>query len=327
MGDGSVPEVHTSSHPADYRDGVRYGRLGELEVSVVGLGCNNFGGRVDLAGTKAVVDAALDAGITPSTPRTSTGTRAAARRFLGELLEGRRDRVVLATKFGMDMGDGETARGRRDYVRRAVEDSLGRLRTDRDRPPLLPPPRRRDAVRGDARGDGRARPAKARHGSSATRTSPPSNSTRSSIAARGGLPRSSRSRTSTACSSAGRPSVLPRRGTRARLHPLVPARERAADRQVPPRRAGPEGTRLHGQDDRLTPEVFDTIERLEAFARARALAARARDRRARLAPGDPVGDRRRDETRAGAGERRRRRPGARRRRLEALSRLSAAPAG
>ncbi len=101
------------------------------EVSVVGLGCNNFGRRVDLAGTQEVVDAALEEGITfLDTANTYGDPRGRSEAFLGEVLQGRRDQVVLATKFGMDMGDGKGPRGSRDYVRQAVEASLRRLRTD-----------------------------------------------------------------------------------------------------------------------------------------------------------------------------------------------------
>jgi len=100
------------------------------EVSVVGLGCNNFGMRVDLDGTRAVVDAALEAGITLLDTADIYGGKGGSESFLGEVLDGRRDRVVLATKFGGDMGDGTEARGSRDYIRKAVEGSLKRLRTD-----------------------------------------------------------------------------------------------------------------------------------------------------------------------------------------------------
>jgi aryl-alcohol dehydrogenase-like predicted oxidoreductase len=106
-------------------------RLGPFDVSVVGLGCNNFGGRLDLDRTRAVVDAALDAGVNFFDTADVYGNHGGSERFLGELLEGRRDRVVLATKFGNDMGDSAQARGSREYMRRAVEASLGRLRTDR----------------------------------------------------------------------------------------------------------------------------------------------------------------------------------------------------
>src|ERR671933_2976878 len=100
------------------------------EVSVVGLGCNNFGMRVDLEGTRAVVEAALDAGVTLFDTADIYGDKGGSESFLGEVLEGRRDRVVLATKFGGDMGDGTTARGSREYIRKAIDASLKRLRTD-----------------------------------------------------------------------------------------------------------------------------------------------------------------------------------------------------
>ena len=100
-----------------------------LQVSVVGLGCNNFGRRVDVAGTRRVVDAALDHGVTFLDTADIYGARP-SESFLGEVLEGRRDQIVLATKFGMDMGDGRGPRGSRDYITQAVEASLRRLRTD-----------------------------------------------------------------------------------------------------------------------------------------------------------------------------------------------------
>src|SRR5579875_2923688 len=116
---------------------MRYRALGDsgLIVSVVGLGCNNFGGRLDLAGTRAVVDAAIDAGITLFDTADIYGGGGRSAEFLGEVLAGRRDQVVLATKFGHqghDMGYGHAAgaKGGRSYIRRAVEQSLRRLRTD-----------------------------------------------------------------------------------------------------------------------------------------------------------------------------------------------------
>src|SRR4051794_39106257 len=106
-------------------------RLGDsdLEVSVLGLGCNNFGRRVDLAGTRAVVDAALEEGVNFLDTADIYG-RGESEELLGDVLAGRRDRVVLATKFGMDMGDGRGPRGSRDYVLAACDASLRRLRTD-----------------------------------------------------------------------------------------------------------------------------------------------------------------------------------------------------
>jgi aryl-alcohol dehydrogenase-like predicted oxidoreductase len=107
----------------------RLGREGP-EVSLVGLGCNNFGMRVDLAGTRAVVDAALDAGVTLLDTADIYGNKGGSESILGEVLEGRRDGVVLATKFGGDMGDGTEARGSGAYIHKAIERSLERLRTD-----------------------------------------------------------------------------------------------------------------------------------------------------------------------------------------------------
>jgi aryl-alcohol dehydrogenase-like predicted oxidoreductase len=101
-----------------------------LQVSIIGLGCNNFGRRVDLDGTQAVVDAALEAGVTFFDTADVYGGRGGSEELLGQVLEGRRDQVVLATKFGMDMGDGRGPRGSRDYIHHAVEGSLRRLRTD-----------------------------------------------------------------------------------------------------------------------------------------------------------------------------------------------------
>ncbi|HEX6748794.1 MAG TPA: aldo/keto reductase [Longimicrobium sp.] len=104
-------------------------RIGSLEVSVVGLGCNNFGRRVDAAGTAAVVDAALDAGVNFLDTADIYGS-GQSEEYLGRALQGRREQVVLATKFGMKM-DEQRHGARPDYIRHAVEDSLRRLRTDR----------------------------------------------------------------------------------------------------------------------------------------------------------------------------------------------------
>jgi aryl-alcohol dehydrogenase-like predicted oxidoreductase len=105
-----------------------------LVVSLVGLGCNNFGGRIDLDRSCAVVEAALDAGVTLFDTADIYGNYGGSETILGEMLAGRRDQVVLATKFGMDMhganGADYGARGSRRYIRRAIEASLRRLRTD-----------------------------------------------------------------------------------------------------------------------------------------------------------------------------------------------------
>lgn len=105
-----------------------------LAVSVVGLGTNNFGMKLDLAQSRAVVHAALDHGINLFDTSDSYGD---SEQRLGEILQGNRDDVLLATKFGSDVrrlgqdnGVDWGARGSRRYVRRAVENSLRRLRTD-----------------------------------------------------------------------------------------------------------------------------------------------------------------------------------------------------
>lgn len=111
---------------------MRYRQLGEsgLTVSVIGLGGNNFGGRIGLEETRGVVDAAIDCGVTLVDTADIYGNRGGSEELLGQVLAGRREHVVLATKFGMDMGEGTVARGSRKYIRRAVEASLYRLQTD-----------------------------------------------------------------------------------------------------------------------------------------------------------------------------------------------------
>jgi len=104
--------------------------LGPLEVSVVGLGCNNFGGRIDEAATFAVIDAAIDAGVTFFDTSDTYGNQGGSEELIGRALHGRRDQVVLATKWGKPMGDGAERRGSRDYILGAVEASLRRLQTD-----------------------------------------------------------------------------------------------------------------------------------------------------------------------------------------------------
>src|SRR5580692_7098473 len=104
-------------------------RIGLLEVSLVGLGCNNFGWRIDAAASERVVDAALDAGIDffDTADIYDTGH---SEEFLGKALRGRRERAVIATKFGMKFD--ENRKGAQPaYVRQAVEDSLRRLGTER----------------------------------------------------------------------------------------------------------------------------------------------------------------------------------------------------
>jgi len=103
--------------------------LGSLKVSVVGLGCNNFGKRLDQAGTNAVVEAALDAGINFFDTADVYGeTR--SEEFLGKALGARRKDVVIATKFGIKLDERRPGGAAPAYVRSALEGSLRRLGTD-----------------------------------------------------------------------------------------------------------------------------------------------------------------------------------------------------
>lgn len=106
------------------------GRSG-LRVSAIGLGCNNFGGRIDLEASRRVVDAAIEHGITLFDTADVYGERGGSETVLGELLGARRKDIVLASKFAMPMDDQERLKGAsRRYIVSAVEASLKRLRTD-----------------------------------------------------------------------------------------------------------------------------------------------------------------------------------------------------
>lgn len=103
-------------------------RIGSLEATVVGLGCNNFGMRLDASESAKVVRGALDAGVAFFDTADSYG-RGESEEYLGRALTGARHEVVVATKFGSDMGEGKRG-ARAEYVARAAEASLRRLRTD-----------------------------------------------------------------------------------------------------------------------------------------------------------------------------------------------------
>ena len=244
-----------------------------LRVSRVGLGCNNFGGRVDLDGTRAVVDAALDAGVTLFDTADSYGNQGGSESFLGEVLEGRRDRVFLATKFGSNMGDGTKARGSREYIRKAIEGSLQRLRTDvidlyqYHTPDGITPfeetfgaldelvregkvryvghsnlvAAQVEEVDVFCREQGFARPVSAQNRYSLMR-------------------REAEEELLPTCERLGI-GVLPYFPLASGL--LTGKYRRGADR--------PEGTRLSGRDEVFTDETFDRLEALEEFARARGL--------------------------------------------------------
>ena len=103
-------------------------RIGTLDVTLVGIGCNNFGRRIDGQQVTEVVDAALEAGINFFDTADVYGD-SRSEELLGRAIAGRRDEVVIATKFGGDMGGGRKG-AKPEYVHRAVEDSLRRLGTD-----------------------------------------------------------------------------------------------------------------------------------------------------------------------------------------------------
>ncbi len=112
---------------------MEYRRLGDsgLKVSLAGLGCNNFGMRCDAEQTRAVVHRALDEGITFFDTADIYGNRGGSEEMLGRALGNRRRDVIVASKFGMPMGDGPYMRGgSRRYIMAAVEASLRRLATD-----------------------------------------------------------------------------------------------------------------------------------------------------------------------------------------------------
>jgi aryl-alcohol dehydrogenase-like predicted oxidoreductase len=109
---------------------MRTRKLGPLEVTVVGLGCNNFGGRIDEDATRAVVDAALEEGVTFFDTADIYGNRGGSETLLGKLLQGRRDQAVLATKFGAMLESDDQRHGTRAFVHAACDASLQRLQTD-----------------------------------------------------------------------------------------------------------------------------------------------------------------------------------------------------
>jgi aryl-alcohol dehydrogenase-like predicted oxidoreductase len=112
---------------------MEYRNLGKagVKVSVIGIGCNQFGGKVDQEGTKAIVNRALDEGINFFDTANVYGNRGGSEEYLGAALEGQRERVVIATKGRYKMGDGPNDQGASRYhILNAVEASLRRLRTD-----------------------------------------------------------------------------------------------------------------------------------------------------------------------------------------------------
>ena len=124
-----VKKARLSAEPRTELTSMKTRTLGSLKVSAVGLGCNNFGWRIDAATTAAVVTAALDAGINFFDTADIYG-KGQSEEYLRRALGPRRDEIVLATKFGMEM-DAEKRGAKPAYIRQAVEESLRRLGTDR----------------------------------------------------------------------------------------------------------------------------------------------------------------------------------------------------
>jgi aryl-alcohol dehydrogenase-like predicted oxidoreductase len=252
---------------------VKTRRLGSdgPEVSVAGLGCNNFGMRVDLEGTRAVVDAALDAGVTLLDTADIYGGKGGSEALLGEVLEGRRDRVVLATKFGGDMGDGTKARGSRDYIHKAIDASLQRLRTDYvDLYQYHTPDHVTPFEETFGALDELVRAGKVRYVGHSNLEAAQVEEVDALVRERGwGRPVSAQNQY----------SLLRREAEQ----DLLPVCERFGIGVLPyfPLASGlltgkyrrgepqPEGTRLHGRDEVFTEETFDRIEALERFAAER----------------------------------------------------------
>ena len=245
---------------------------GGPDVSVVGLGCNNFGSRVDEQGTRAVVDAALEVGITLFDTADVYGNRGGSEELLGKALEGRRDRVVLATKFGHAMtDDAPPNRGSREYVRVAIEASLKRLRTDvidlyqYHRPDGVTPIEETIGAMSELVDEGKVRsigssnfePEQIEQADAFAR----SNSLHPLVSAQNQyslLERGAEQELLPICERLGI-GVLP-------YFPLASGLLTGKYRRGEP---APAGTRLAMRPERLTDEVFDELEALEAFAKER----------------------------------------------------------
>ncbi len=223
---------------------------GGPEVPVVGLGTNNFGRRLDYEQSLAVIDAALDAGATLIDTADIYG-QGTSEEHIGRALEGRRDRALIATKFGMPMDERpEERRGSPDYIQWAVESSLRRLRTDvidvyqLHEPDPLTPLEETLGTLNDLVAEGKVRwigssnfsgeADRSRGGGGARHRPPPVRLGAERVLARraGGRGR--------------RPARL--RAPRDRLPPVLPARERPAHGQVPPRRDGDGGSSRRARD-------------------------------------------------------------------------------
>jgi len=233
-----------------------------IQVSRVGLGCNNFGSRLDLEGTRAVVEATLEAGITFLDTADVYGG-GESERFLGEVLHGRREQVVLATKFGF-AGGGPGAPGSRDFIRRSLNASLERLRTDYvdvyyyHRPDGVTPMADTIGALAELVEEGRVRAI----GISNVTVEQLDEAVRAGSVAAVQNEYSLLDRTVEA-------DVLPRcHELGAGFVPYFPLASGLLTGKYLRGEAPPPGSRLEGRPERLTDEVFDRIEALEERARA-----------------------------------------------------------
>ena len=252
-------------------------RLGdsEIDVSVVGLGCNNFGRRLDQDATAAVLEAALEAGITLLDTADIYGGAGGSESAMGEALEGRRDEYVIATKFGMEMSGAEGApeapRGSRDYIRWAVEGSLERLRIDRidlyqyHQPDGITPVPETVAALDELVSEGLVGAIGCSNFSAAQLEQAETASREGGLARFVSLQneyslleRDIEAEVAPACERLG-VSILP-------FFPLASGLLSGKYRRG---RAGPEGARLSSRDSAGTDEQFDVVEGLEAYASER----------------------------------------------------------
>ena len=292
----------------------RYGRgmrervvVPGLTVSVVGVGCNNFGWRLDVGRTRDVVDEAIAAGITLFDTAESYGD-GESEEFLGRAIAGRRERVVIATKFGWGRGrdDNSIARGHPDYVRGAIEGSLQRLGTDYvdlyqyHRPDGVTPIEETLGAMSELVDEGKVRFIGSSNFSAAQVEEA------AGVAAERGFARfvTEQSRYSWLERGAEDELIPACERLGVALLPVLPAGERAADGQVPPRRARAGGDAAVGAARGLGRAVVEDRGARAVRGRSRPVAARDGDRLARGPADGLLGDRRGDVAGAGARERR-----------------------
>lgn len=244
----------------------------DLVVSEVGLGCNNFGAKLDLGETRAVVEAALDAGITFFDTADIYGNRGGSERFLGEILEGRRDEVVIATKFGWDLlSDSNTLRGSAAYAKEAIEASLERLRTDYvdlyyyHRPDGVTPFEETLGAMHELVVEG-----KARHIGCSNLTVDQLREVSEIGGRAGSTPIVALQNEFSLLERSAEKDVLPLcRGLGIGFVPYFPLASGLLTGKYRRGEPAPSGSRLQGRAERLTDERFDRVEELERFAAAR----------------------------------------------------------